>query len=177
MVTIIEVPIDSQKEKIMSEIANDSELPKKRAKFTGSEKLIRDTLLEGIASKVLRKKAKGRLPHGYIASFVNGCENHCPRFKISHSIIKNTVEKKVKAEKAKAKAGKVKLKKANQVLNSSLDSPTVDETAAYLLVAMKKNITPVPDLSTSQVAKVHIDAPVDGSQNTAVVDPSPVPPS
>lgn len=164
--------MDSQKEIVhdTTDLQKDSELPRKRAKFTGSEKLIRDIILEGIASKVLKKKSKinGRLPHGYLASFVNGCESHCPSFKINQATIRTFIDRKVKEEKAKAI--KAKAKKA-------LDSPTVDETAAHLLVAMKKNITPVPELNVLQVLKVNMDAPEESSQNTAVVDPSPLPPS
>ena len=62
---------------------------------------------------------------------------------------------------------------------ASHDSPTVDETAARDMIAMKKDITPVPCLNASQINEHQPDDAlgfeiVASSQNTAVVDPSPV---
>lgn len=69
----------------------------------------------------------------------------------------------------------------------SLGSPTVsaDETAARVLVSMKTNITPVPEQEAVNVSKMTKRSKVNisdahiacfGSQETAIVDPSPIPP-
>ena len=155
---------------------NDTQAKRKRTSFVGKEKFIRDALLIGLATKCKKARIKneGRLPHGFVSSIVQGCQKYCPSFQINQSTIKNAIEKKTKQEENDSSA-----------MTSNI-SPLVDKSAAEVLVAMKKSITPVVEHSTTQAARAKklkkvgpsIEIAIkSGSRNTAVVDPSPVPPS
>ena len=147
----------------------------------GKEKFIRDALLIGIATKVKDKRAKngGRLPHGFMSKIVRGCEEYCPSFNINQTTIKNTIEKNTKHD------NETHVETDSSATASNI-SPLIDKTAAEVLVAMKKSITPVLEHTTTQAVrakKLKKVGPLikitiaSGSQNTAIVDPSPIPPS
>ena len=118
---------------------------RKRTSFAGGEKLIRDALLIGIVQKIDAKKAKndGRVPYGFIGKLVKGCEKYCPTFKINPSTIRQSIEKEAKR------------REIDNATHSSTASPMVDETAAELLIAMKRSITPLSELSNNVAYSNH----------------------
>lgn len=150
---------------------------RKRHTFGGNEKLIRDALLIGIATRVCDKKASNKdiIPYGFVAKLVKGCRTHCPTLRIDHSTIRNAIKSRMKKERVD-EAGR------------SNSSPMVDESAAKVLLVMKSNITPIQKSDNSQFAAVHKHqrnhlpssepfeafACVDAHMST-VADPSPVP--
>jgi hypothetical protein len=65
----------------------------KRTKFEGTEKMLRDALLTGIAAKVCEEKRSndGKLPKGFVANFVKASRGNCPNFKIDHTTIRENI--------------------------------------------------------------------------------------
>lgn len=150
---------------------------RKRHTFEGNEKLIRDALLIGIATRVCDKKASNEeiIPYGFVAKLVKGCKTHCPTLRIDHSTIRNAIKSRMKKERV-------------DETGRSNASPIVDESAVKLLLAMKCDITPMQVSGNSQFVAVHKHqrnhlpssetfeafAVVDAHMST-VVDPSPAP--